>query len=281
MLVCFYKYISLHNISDLISEKTGGMKINQLNTANLKSFEIEDVLQKLKKYLYEIKNKDHDGELFYLKYWNSEENIVIDINSFIDSSIVQAITDYKKIYKQDYYEKSSFIRETLKSRSYEYIIIRLRNNFQLTEGSPRKILNEFLSYIKQTVYSAVTHYFRDVEKAQQKYDMNLVNESYSDEIEKEFEAGINITGYNSRDPLQIIIDDETSSKVETILNCIDQLPKKQKVALIENKISGRSEKEISLLLNNSQQAVSDLIKKAKKNLIIILNEKGMGDYLKD
>ena len=142
--------------------------MTDLNTENLDQDQILELMTKIERYIHEIKNETHYGELFELDFCNDKGKKIFDFDSFIDYSIRLAVTDSKhQEYK--FYNPKSFVRKTLKSRSMEYLTRRFKDNFTLSNSKPRKTVHEFLKYVKDTIYSAVKHFFRDVYSPRRDY----------------------------------------------------------------------------------------------------------------
>lgn len=59
---------------------------------------------------------------------------------------------------------------------------------------------------------------------------------------------------------------ESKEEVGFIMNCINQLPDKQKTALILHKLEDRSQAEIAEIMESSPKAVESLVQRAKTNL---------------
>lgn len=68
----------------------------------------------------------------------------------------------------------------------------------------------------------------------------------------------------------ILIEQKETSAI--LFAAIDKLPEKQKAAFILSKIEGRSQKEISAILQLHEKAVESLLQRAKNNLRSMLTE---------
>ncbi len=65
---------------------------------------------------------------------------------------------------------------------------------------------------------------------------------------------------------------ESKEEVARIMNCINQLPDKQKTALILHKLEGRTQVEIAEIMEVSAKAVESLVQRAKGNLKKIIDQ---------
>lgn len=72
------------------------------------------------------------------------------------------------------------------------------------------------------------------------------------------------------------IEMENREATERIFRLINQLPAKQKTALILSKIEGRSQKEISAIMKLNIKAVESLIQRAKSTLSKKINSENEG-----
>ena len=232
--------------------------MTDLNTENLDQDQILEFMSKIERYTHEIKNEVHKGELFEIKFYNEKGEKIIDFDSFIDYSITDALTDYNK-KKYVFYNPKSFVRKTLKSRSIEYLIRRFKNDFTLSNSKPRKAVNEFFKFVKDTVYSAVHHFFRDVYSPSRDYKDFL-------KVDGTFFG----TKFQTPERVKMKMDN-----LNTIHDCFDYLPEKQKTALAESTFTDKTQQEIAQKMENSQVAVSKLIKKARDNLMDKLIENGI------
>lgn len=59
---------------------------------------------------------------------------------------------------------------------------------------------------------------------------------------------------------------ESKEEVAFIMNCINQLPDKQKTALILHKLEGKTQTEIAEIMQSSPKAVESLVQRGKTNL---------------
>jgi len=228
-----------------------------LNTAELTITDVTEVNENLYQFVKEIKNNTHNGRLFTFKYYSYGKKI-IDIDYFIKMSIEEVVLKYSQ-YADDYFYENSILRKNLRSKANLYILRRLQNDFCFNFSS-RKTVNQFLKYIKLCVQSAAHHHFKKL--------VNLRENKYY-LIGNAVRLGAD--GIYRKTPEMFLIEKENISE---IWDCINGLSRKQRVALVESCINEKSQKEISLLLGNSQQAVSALIAKARKTLKKALKAKG-------
>ncbi len=59
---------------------------------------------------------------------------------------------------------------------------------------------------------------------------------------------------------------EQKESIASLFKLINELPERQKTAIILLKIEGRSQKEVALIMNLSEKAIESLLQRAKKNL---------------
>jgi len=239
--------------------------MNELDTNNLETSQIYDILGKMKTYVDEIKNGEHEGELLEYKYRSKEKKIVvINIKQFIHSSIIKALIAEKSMYKW----KNEHIRKEIKQEAKTVLIKRLKDNFEFSSGPAIRVLNTFLSYVKESIISGTRHYLHNLRK-QNLEDNKLYKkvDKYNDDV-----ASYSVSKLTTQSPEQLMVGEKG---LNNIYNCIDELTEKQKEVLHLNSIEGISQKNIALKLGNSQQAVSKLIGKAKDNLSKLLLDKGV------
>ena len=65
---------------------------------------------------------------------------------------------------------------------------------------------------------------------------------------------------------------EEKEGYDALFNALNQLPEKQKTAIILLKVEGLSQKEASLVLNISVKGLESLFQRAKNNLRLLLKE---------
>lgn len=68
---------------------------------------------------------------------------------------------------------------------------------------------------------------------------------------------------------------ESKEEIESIYQCINQLPDLQKTALILHKLEDKSQKEIAEIMNSTPKSVESLIQRAKQNLKNIMIKRGV------
>lgn len=236
--------------------------MDELDTKNLEKSEIYDILDKIKAYVNEINIGEHDGELFEYVYRNKKEIVVINIKQFIKTSIIKALIAENSMFKW----RKEHIRTQIKQESKTVLIKRLKENFEFPSGPAIKILNTFLSYLKETIISGTRHFLHNLRK-QNLEDNKLYKQvdEYNDNV-----VSYSASKLSTQSPEQLMIGE---NRLNNIYNCIDELTEKQKEVLHLYSIQGMNQKNIASKLGNSQQAVSNLIGKAKDNLSRLLLDK--------
>jgi len=233
--------------------------MNELDTKKLDKTELEYTLELIRRYVNEIKNKNHNGDLFTLHYCNNNSNKIINMKQFIDKSIKEALDAE---YSRKKWEKD-FERKNLKQQAKEKLIARLKDHFEFISGPPDKVLNSFLSYVRTTVESSVRNYLKRLRKIELKNNKKYkMLDQYDDN-----KLSYKVLGSNIGTPEQELMSKESEREID---DCIDQLTEKQKEVLNLSRFSDKSQKEIALQLGISQPAVSKLLDKALDNLSQIL-----------
>ena len=70
---------------------------------------------------------------------------------------------------------------------------------------------------------------------------------------------------------------EQKEKVQSIFDCLNELPFNQKTCLILSKIEQKSIKEIAAIMNMSSKSVESHLHRAKKNLTLLLEQKNINN----
>ncbi|MCF8000462.1 MAG: sigma-70 family RNA polymerase sigma factor [Halanaerobiales bacterium] len=232
--------------------------MNELDTSNLNIKEVTRLLQEIKRYIDEIKNGEHEGQIVELVYPRRKQNKTIDMKNFIRKSMKDALKEIDRDYTI-IKKKNPYILEELKQQVIMVLLRRIRNNCKLEPGAPRKVLNSFFSYINGTVISAVRHYMRNIAKQKLHFDDEYrMVDKYNDKV-----ASINLLGDNAKSPEEMYIEKENT---ETINKYINTLTSKQREVLELNKFWEKTQEEIASQMGISQQAVSKLLLKATENL---------------
>ena len=270
-----------------------------LNTENLSSSEIIEVLEELKQIVREIKDnssgdKTHitdveDNPAHKFIYYQYSDKDAIDINKFIDHHINAALGE-NGLYsdKFSYYrdkskiainnKKSNILNERYDIKNYivARIIKYISKNFEFKDCHPNKQLNQLFSYLKDHITNGVIDYFRamkDIKKIENrekdiyKYKCNYGME---EEIFKDYtQVNIcNMTENNHASVEEEYFIKQTQNKAHQLLY--------QEVNKVDRKIfyklsiaNTHTQEEIAEELGISQAAVS----KRLRNLIKFMLER--------
>ena len=193
--------------------------MNTLNTRNLEKTELEYIIELIRRYVEEIKSKNHNGDLFTLYYCNNKDSKIFDMKNFIEKSIIGALDAEHSLDKWG----KDFERENLKQQAKEKLIVRLKDHFEFISGPPDKVLNSFLSYVRTKVESSVRNYLKRLRKIELKNDKKYkMLDQYDDN-----KLSYKVLGSNIGTPEQEIKSKESKQE---IYDCIDQLTDKKKMS---------------------------------------------------
>lgn len=254
-----------------------------LDTAELSLEQLNEVLNDLEKYIYEIKNIDKFSSeyregLFEYEYYitsnnnSSESEKVIDLEMYIEVFKANVLDEYQKFNIDSQTKK--FLDRWVK----ENLFLRFKDNFEFIESHPRKMINEFLCYMRESTISTVKNFFRDIENtisSENVYCFSQIGCSSENKIRLRDYSVIAASHYLPPETHLIMKED-----ISLIKSCIERLSKKQRIALINNRIKDKNQEDIADNLNISQQAVSKLVNKAEDNLWEMLKKEYNHNALK-
>jgi len=187
--------------------------------------------------------------------YSTDGKTAIDLKSFVEAQINKALAKFDN-------QADDYTWKVLKTEAKDDIYLRIKKKFNFTGSLPRKELNEFMSYFKMTVQSAVNNYFRD------RYPDYREVSSLSEV--KESEASYTALSSPPQTPDNKLINEK---RLRKLYETITELPAKQRKALVECSIKGRTQKDLAEELGISQQAVSNRLKNARDNLAEVLVDK--------
>ena len=250
---------------------------------SLTAEQAEEVKEELQNLIEGIKDNDQErkNEAFkkLITYeYRENGNKLIDLESFISKKINEAKTELnlsskyflKNIREKDKSLNLIILEEHHKGILYERIIKRF--NFPEDNGNYRKSIYSTLNYIGETVKSGIKNHMRDKFNINE-YEIKNVDFEEDNHYTKSTQIDYSLLKNSSiyTDPAQQVVTNET---IDIIRHCISELPDKQKEA-IKRYTQDYNQVEISKMMGNSQQAVSQLINKARKNLNDLLKKEGI------